>query len=121
MSWDKYKRSRVLKVDLGAISLDGFWVEVRRIKSFTGAEADIIENIRKQAESDDKAVSDRAVAEFLGKLVLAWNITDPDDEATILPLPKNDPNVIKKLPLEVFSYINDKINEEENKPIVPPK
>lgn len=121
MSWDKYKKSRVLEIDLAPIDLDGFWVKVRRIKSFTGAEADAIEEVRKNAESTDKEVSDAAVAKFLGELVLAWNITDPDNEKMQLPLPKDDPKVIKKLPLEVFSYINEKVGEEENKPTVPPK
>lgn len=121
MSWDKYKKSRLLDIDLNGINLDGFWVKVRRIKSFTGAEADEVEEVRKQAESEDKSTADAAVAKFLGFLVMSWNITDPDDESKILALPKDDPKVIKKLPLEVFSFINEKIEEEEKKPLVPPK
>ena len=113
MSWEKYKKSRTLRLDLKDIDLDGFWIDLRKVKSFTGAEADVLDEYRKKAESENKADSDEAVAFVLGKMIIGWNITDPDNESVVLPLPSKDPTVIKKLPLEIFGLINTKSAETE--------
>jgi hypothetical protein len=104
--WNKFRKTK--RLSLAEFGLDDFWVEISPMVAFS----------QRTVEAAMKEDSVGANAMF--KLcVVAWNITDPDNESITLPTPKEDITVFDKLPTMIMAWIAEKISEFNNE-VLPP-
>lgn len=91
----KRKHKTVFKVDSEEVQGEGSFVIVRRM---TWDDAEYLFS-EENTETDQRAIA----AEFLPKLIVDWDWVDDNDNP--LPKPKEDPSVIKRLPLAELNFL----------------
>lgn len=65
----------------------------------------------------DMLLATTASNEVLGRLVVSWvvwGVDDDSDDPAILPLPKDDPTVIDRLPMEIVIRLTQELGEATN-------
>ena len=102
-----------------------FWVRLKHLDSLEWGRA---KAYMKEDISDDEAV--REAEELLKDAILEWNIPDPHNPGRILPLPKDDPSVLDRLPnafiMQMQAWMMEGMNVDElvptmrEKPSAPP-
>lgn len=102
--WFKPKTFRVEFEELG---YPQFWIDVKEPGSFLLGEAD---EITEPLEGDD--VSAENIAEVLGKMIIGWNLTDPETDVPLdVPTKKNSSSVLR-LPTSFLRYLQEEINAQ---------
>lgn len=93
MSWYTIKTKRVNLPE----PYDMFWIEVIKAESLSG-------RVIRELESLQDKVSINTIESAYSKLIVNWNITDPDTGEP-LKSPREDPEELYKLPMEVINLI----------------
>ena len=112
MGWKEFREASSKVYHFEKQHCPEYWVRLKgidtmpwgRSKRYFGAEL-----------NDDEAT--REAEELLRESILDWYIPDPDDEGRVLPLPKDDPDVLNKLPnafiTQMQIWLMEGVNVEE--------
>lgn len=104
MGWFKPKTFRVTFEELG---YPQFWIDVKEPGSFLLGEAD---EITEPLEGDD--VSAENIAEVLCKMIMDWNLTDPETDVPLDIPTEKDSSSILRLPTSFLRYLQEAINAQ---------
>lgn len=97
---------QIARLTLGELGAPELWVEYRCVSGMPYKEVyDTFHN-----NESDQYVKTRG--EF-ARLIADWNIPVEDD-GEILPLPKDDPTSVDKVPMSYINYILSAIEEDQN-------
>lgn len=102
--WEEYRKKKRHLIKLDEIELPGLWIEVLKTSALTLAELGEIEKIK-----DNPTVED--TINFLSRLIVNWNI--PGEDGSLLPLPAKDRDALRQLPIEVVTFVNQRIAQLE--------
>ena len=118
--WYKPKVTEVSFEDFGAPDIK---VQVLDVNALPYGQARALSNEwKKIADLGEKASlgdQDTGLKMLLGKLVYSWNLTDPYDDDAALVTPKEDPDVVDKLPIDVLMFIAQKAFGVDTEPVPP--
>jgi len=104
MGWFKPKTFRV---DFEELGYPQFWIDVKEPGSFLLGEAD---EITEPLEGDD--VSAENIAEVLCKMIMDWNLTDPETDVPLDIPTEKDSSSILRLPTSFLRYLQEAINAQ---------
>lgn len=101
--WDEYREKRKIRIDLGEIGLDGFWVVIKDPASYTLPELKTYSGITPDAGPEE-------LRKVLAHIIIDWNLTNPNNDKE-LPLPSKDPKSLDVLPVEIFNKVGEAITQ----------
>lgn len=109
MSWTEYRKRNIKRVTLDSFDLPEFWVDFRRLPSLTQSEMKELSELKDSSSQED-------VAKVMCSFIKAWAITDPDT-GTLLDISVEG---MKKLPVEILTFIFGEISKTGGEIAVPP-
>jgi hypothetical protein len=123
--WNKFYTSRRKKVDLAEFGLPEFWVELYPITGYPRSimkefEASSKEEEKKEEENKEEGTEAITTNLMYKYCIVAWNLTDPDIEEEVqLPLPKDNPGVIDRLPVDIVFWLSKQIQVVNDEALPP--
>lgn len=87
---------------------DDCWVEIRNPKMLT---RDDLPDLTEDATLAEQEAAGMAATAALVVRWNVWAINDESDNPAVLPLPKDDPSVLRRVPIEIIAAIGAKVAE----------
>jgi len=107
MAWDEYRKQKVRRYTFEEFGCPEFWVELKSLSQLSWGQA---KKFQEMDVSDPVAIAQGE--EILIWAIQDWYILDPTVEGEVLlPLPKDDPKSLDKLPTEFVSQMHSWIAE----------
>lgn len=100
-------KQRIIRLTFPELA-DDCWVDIINPKMIS---QEMLPNIAAEATDAEKAEAGMAA---VGTLVVRWNVwdvTDDDDNPAVLTIPKDDPSVLSRIPLEIVAAVGAKVAE----------
>ena len=118
--WNKFYTSRRKKVDLAEFGLPEFWVELYPITGYPRSIMKEFEVSSKEEENKEEGTEAITTNLMYKYCIVAWNLTDPDIEEEVqLPLPKDNPGVIDRLPVDIVFWLSKQIQVVNDEALPP--
>lgn len=116
MAWYKQK---TIEGDFEAEGYPDFKFTAVDVNSLLYGELEDLMALRNKATASDEASSD-LIKELLHRLVIDWNLTDPETDEPLAP-PAKDETTFRRLPMSFINHMITKILGEVEKEAVPPE
>lgn len=100
-------KPKTFRVEFEGLGYPQFWIDVKEPGSFLLGEADAI---TEPLEGDD--VSAENIAEVLGKMIMGWNLTDPETDVPLDVPTEKDSSSVLRLPTSFLRYLQEAINSQ---------